>query len=180
MYYETAAFAFTRHLEAYWRRVRSELDQLSQGDFMAWPETGLYAHGWDVFGLFLAGHVLPPNARLCPQTVALLHAVPGLRTAGFSTLAPHAHIQPHCGTSSVVLRCHLGLQVPATGCALRVGDQTRAWAEGSCLVFDDTTEHEAWNKSDQPRTVLLLDFMRDPAAAPPEPAGWEALVLASL
>jgi aspartyl/asparaginyl beta-hydroxylase (cupin superfamily) len=27
-------------------------------------------------------------------------------------------------------------------------------------VFDDTAEHEAWNDSDLPRGVLLLDFLR--------------------
>jgi hypothetical protein len=26
------------------------------------------------------------------------------------------------------------------------------------MVFDDTVEHEAWNRSDRPRVVLLLDF----------------------
>jgi beta-hydroxylase len=28
------------------------------------------------------------------------------------------------------------------------------------LIFDDTVEHEAWNDSDLPRGVLLLDFLR--------------------
>jgi beta-hydroxylase len=28
------------------------------------------------------------------------------------------------------------------------------------LIFDDTVEHEAWNDSDAPRGVLLLDFLR--------------------
>ncbi len=33
-------------------------------------------------------------------------------------------------------------------CALRVANEVRAWKEGKCLVFDDTSEHEAWNLSD--------------------------------
>jgi aspartyl/asparaginyl beta-hydroxylase (cupin superfamily) len=53
----------------------------------------------------------------------------------------------------------LGLVVPP-GCLLRVAGETRAWQEGRCLIFDDTLEHEAWNNSDQPRGVLLLDFLR--------------------
>ena len=28
------------------------------------------------------------------------------------------------------------------------------------MIFDDTVEHEAWNDSELPRGVLLLDFMR--------------------
>ena len=42
----------------------------------------------------------------------------------------------------------------------RIEPALRPWQEGECLVFDDTSEHEAWNRSSQPRTVLLLDFLR--------------------
>jgi aspartyl/asparaginyl beta-hydroxylase (cupin superfamily) len=41
-----------------------------------------------------------------------------------------------------------------------VGLETRSWGEGECLVFDDTVEHEAWNRSAKTRVVLLLDFLR--------------------
>lgn len=29
---------------------------------------------------------------------------------------------------------------------------------GKALIFDDTIEHEAWNDSDTPRAVLILDI----------------------
>jgi hypothetical protein len=57
-----------------------------------------------------------------------------------------------------VLRLHLGLDVPAE-CAMRVGTETKSWQEGKCLVFDDSFEHEAWNRGDRTRTVLLCDFL---------------------
>ena len=81
--------------------------------------------------------------------------------AGFSRLAPGAHIVPHRGYegySGYVLRLHLGLDVPA-GCGIRVGTETKGWQEGKCLVFDDSFEHEAWNRGDRTRTVLLCDFL---------------------
>jgi aspartyl/asparaginyl beta-hydroxylase (cupin superfamily) len=53
----------------------------------------------------------------------------------------------------------LPLIVPP-GCALRVGNETRAWREGELVVFDDTIEHEAWNKSAEVRVVLLFDIWR--------------------
>jgi len=28
------------------------------------------------------------------------------------------------------------------------------------VIFDDTVQHEAWNNSERPRGVLLLDFLR--------------------
>jgi beta-hydroxylase len=88
----------------------------------------------------------------------LIENIPNLVTAGFSSLRPGTHIAPHTGYPDGVLRCHLGLVVPETGCGIRVGDETRHWEVGKCLVFDDTLEHEAWNHSDRTRVILLLDF----------------------
>jgi len=31
------------------------------------------------------------------------------------------------------------------------------WQEGRLMMFDDTYQHEAWNRSSQPRIVLLMD-----------------------
>ena len=42
----------------------------------------------------------------------------------------------------------------------RVGAETRHWAEGRALIFDDSMEHEAWNGSARPRVVLLFDIWR--------------------
>jgi ornithine lipid ester-linked acyl 2-hydroxylase len=102
-------------------------------------------------------HWIDKNCRLCPETTKLVETIPGLVTAGFSALAPGTHIAPHTGYPEGVLRCHLGLVIPED-CAIRVRDNTRSWQEGKYLVFDDTWEHEAWNKSDRTRVILLLDF----------------------
>jgi beta-hydroxylase len=124
-----------------------------------------------VFGLYAFGKRLEDNCRLCPETVRVVETIPGLTTAGFSRLEPGTHIKPHVGYASNVLRCHLGLVIPPD-CALRVGTEVRAWQEGKCMVFDDTTEHEAWNRSEQVRIVLLLDFTRDGSVfEPPQVAG---------
>jgi aspartate beta-hydroxylase len=32
--------------------------------------------------------------------------------------------------------------------------------EGKAWVFDDTMEHEAWNRSDQTRVILLFEIWR--------------------
>jgi len=63
------------------------------------------------------------------------------------------------GWVRTVYRLHLGLVVP-TACGLRVGSETRSWRDGECLIFDDTIEHEAWNRSEKSRLILLLDFLR--------------------
>jgi beta-hydroxylase len=61
-----------------------------------------------------------------------------------------------------VVRTHLGLMIPPDreNCWIRVGDQRRNWAEGKCLVLDDTYEHEVSNLTDQQRVVLFIDTER--------------------
>ncbi|MEQ8265060.1 aspartyl/asparaginyl beta-hydroxylase domain-containing protein [Pseudohaliea sp.] len=36
----------------------------------------------------------------------------------------------------------------------------RPWVEGEAFVFDDSMEHEAINRSDRERVVLLFDIWR--------------------
>ena len=56
------------------------------------------------------------------------------------------------------VRCHLGLQIPAGECGLRVGKETRRWQEGRSIVFDDFYEHEVWNRTAEDRIVLIVDL----------------------
>jgi beta-hydroxylase len=183
VYLDPTQFPFTATLEASWALVLGELERLPRGNFMAWPDRYLYGRpeqqqygkGWDVFGLYAFGTPIKRNCSLCPETTGLVETIPGLTTAGFSWLEPGTHIKPHVGYASNVLRCHLGLIVPPN-CALRVGPDTRSWEPGKCLVFDDTTEHEAWNRSDRARVVLIIDFTRPGAVFTPPPAAITAQV----
>ncbi len=77
-------------------------------------------------------------------------------TAFFSILKPRTRIPPHGGVTNARATVHLPLIVPP-GCGFRVGGETRAWVEGRAFAFDDTIEHEAWNESDEPRVILILD-----------------------
>ena len=35
--------------------------------------------------------------------------------------------------------------------------RSTGWQEGRCFTFDDTFEHEAWNRSAKTRVVMLMD-----------------------
>lgn len=159
MFIERDQFEFVCHLEGAWREIRDERLALAPSSFEPWVQREMYGEGWSVYGLYAFGERIDAALRECPKTAAALEAIPGLTTAGFSHLAPGAHIQPHEGWVRTVYRAHLGLVVP-DHCALRVGTETRPWRGGECLIFDDTTEHEAWNRSTETRTVLLFDFLR--------------------
>lgn len=159
MYYDSHQFEFVDRLESNWLVIKDELSQLTSEDFVPYPEKYLLQKktGWEIFGIYFLGVKIDINCELCPETAKLVKSIPGMVTAGFSRLAPGAHIVPHSGKPSSVLRCHLGLSVPEK-CALRVSSDIKAWVNGECLVFDDTSEHEAWNLSDRYRDILLLDF----------------------
>lgn len=125
---------------------------------------------WSAFHLWRAGEIVPENARRCPATMAALATAPVPVIAGrspmaiFSRLEPGTHIRPHHGMLNTRLICHVPLIAP-DGCALRVGAETRAWREGEALVFDDSFEHEAWNRGTRTRVVLLFEIWRPELSA---------------
>lgn len=159
MFFEPTRLGFPSLLEECFTDIRDEFERLSREHLMPWPERRIYNQGWDVFGLWALGRRFDGNCHLCPTTAAMVEAIPGMTTAGFSVMGPGTRIRPHIGYSDAVLRCHLGLIVPPS-CGLQVGEEIRQWEEGKCLVFDDTVRHSAWNESTRVRVVLLIDFLR--------------------
>lgn len=120
------------------------------------------APAWNAFFFYRHGERNDENCRRCPRTAAVLDQLPLIRMAGttpeicFSVLTPGSHILPHRGDSNLRSVVHLGLVVP-DACALKVAGEARTWQPGGLLAFDDTYEHEAWNRSDAVRAVLLMD-----------------------
>jgi aspartyl/asparaginyl beta-hydroxylase (cupin superfamily) len=116
---------------------------------------------WKTFFLYGLGNRNAENCARCPATEAAVRRIPGMKTAMFSILSPGKKIPPHRGPYNGILRYHLGLMVPEPGrCAIRVGHETRTWAVGSSLIFDDTYEHEVTNESVYERVVLFVDIAR--------------------
>jgi aspartate beta-hydroxylase/beta-hydroxylase len=79
----------------------------------------------------------------------------------FSILDPGKSIPAHRGPYLRYLRYHLALRVPKNNPPkMRVKDEFYLWEEGKSIVFDDSLEHEVYNKSDETRVVLIVDFLR--------------------
>lgn len=120
---------------------------------------------WGAAWLWKDGVIADGMEALCPATLAALELAPQPVIPGrapialFSRLTPGTHIQPHHGLLNTRLICHLPLIVP-DGCGLRVGAETRNWREGEMLIFDDSFEHEAWNRGASDRTILLFEIWR--------------------
>jgi aspartyl/asparaginyl beta-hydroxylase (cupin superfamily) len=121
---------------------------------------------WSTLFLWENGAAVDDHVAHCPitfkavmDTVPLCHIGPRAPSVMLSLLRPGAHIPPHTGMINCRYICHLPLIVP-NNCSFRVGDKTIIWQEGKVILFDDTVQHEAWNRSAQDRLLLIFDIWR--------------------
>jgi aspartate beta-hydroxylase len=118
---------------------------------------------WNGYYFYRHGVRREDNCASCPRTAAALDSVPlsRVREHGpevlFSVFTAGTHLLPHRGVTNTRIVAHLPLIVP-TDCALNVAGQAHEWQEGEIVVFDDTYEHEAWNRSQNIRVVLIFDL----------------------
>jgi ornithine lipid ester-linked acyl 2-hydroxylase len=168
-FFDKALFDWTGAIEADWRAVRAELDQVLRyteaiPNFQDISEENRALTDddrWKTFFFRAWGIAIESNCARCPRTAALLERIPGMTSAFYSILLPRKHLPAHRGPYAGVLRYHLGLVVPdPAACRIRVGGQIGHWQEGASLIFDDTYEHEVWNDTDQVRVVLFVDIER--------------------
>jgi hypothetical protein len=155
-------FPWVAALEGAFPLIRQELDQLlASGDTFASVHRAQTSTGeWAAAYFWSFGEKVEETCRACPETARALAGIAGVPQFGttlFSALAPRTRIAPHYGYSNAKLRCQLPLRVPG-GCQLKVGDHEIAQQEGTCIVFDDSFLHSAWNDSDEARFVLVFDF----------------------
>eukprot|EP00591_Stephanopyxis_turris_P005414 CAMPEP_0195525716 /NCGR_PEP_ID=MMETSP0794_2-20130614/26302_1 /TAXON_ID=515487 /ORGANISM="Stephanopyxis turris, Strain CCMP 815" /LENGTH=409 /DNA_ID=CAMNT_0040656229 /DNA_START=34 /DNA_END=1263 /DNA_ORIENTATION=+ len=131
-----------------------------------------YEAGWKTLVLFYNGHRIPGFPyHLCPTTTQILETVPiAGRIAGFNRQKPNTGIPLHSDGNNMWLTCQMGVKIPKDKQAyIRVGPETRYWANGDCLLYDTTYEHETMNKSDdEERVVLHVDFFNTLAMTPIE------------
>jgi aspartate beta-hydroxylase len=161
-WHDASEFPIVGYLESNYPAIRDEILALEATGFHRESERIDRTGDWDVVFLYERGRRRDEACRACPVTNHGIEAYPAMRTpAGLiyvSRMRPGTHIAPHRGPTNLRLRCHLAIKVPTGDCAIRVGDETRRWQEGRCLVFDDFLVHEAWNHTDEDRVVLIVDL----------------------
>ena len=173
-FYNRADFDWVAELEAATPAIRAELEAVSEG-FAPYVEGNpdrplpnnplLNDPAWGALHLWRGGEMVAANAARFPATMAALAKVPIPQIAGrspmvlFSRLTPGTHIQPHHGLLNTRLICHLPIIAPP-GCGLRVGADVHEWRAGELVIFDDSFEHEAWNRGSETRTVLLFEIWK--------------------
>ncbi len=155
-------YPWTKILEENFEKIKIEaLFAFEKNNIEIHPDNDHLAQNgtWNTFFFYKNGIKYFENHQKCPITCQLLKNVPGVDIAGrvyFSAMTPGTHISTHCGPHNFKLRTHLGLVIPE-GASIRVGANQKTWIEGKCIVFDDSFEHEVWNKGNTTRIVLILD-----------------------
>lgn len=179
--YNPGDFDFVPYVEANWTVVRDELLQA-----LGIENTGLEPYrdiaktdkkaAWRTAGLMYWTMKSRQNIRRFPKTWALFSKIPNLTSCSIHLLEPHSTIKPHIGDTDAMLRCHMGLIVPAPlpRCGFRVGQELTSWEEGKIFIFNDAREHTAWNNTDKNRYVISFDVIR------PEFAGMKHWIAAQV
>jgi beta-hydroxylase len=163
-WHERSSFAWIPTLENAYPMIRDEVlgavgqpTALEQYDYF-----GISSSSWKSLMLFseLEGFIAENCAKL-PQTMQLLRSLPIVpaREVMVSVLAPRSRIPAHRDAGNTALTCQLAIQIPTSGCGIRVGREERIWTPGKAILFDTTYEHEVWNDSDETRIVFLFDFL---------------------
>jgi aspartyl/asparaginyl beta-hydroxylase (cupin superfamily) len=163
-------------LKSAFRDIQAEFDEVMSDQQVLKPFMGhagkddlkKYVSGhkkasWDAFFFYRHGTRFDAAQQRCPRTAKVLESIDLCRIDAqspeicFSVLQPGSRIEPHFGVTNARVVVHLPLRVP-NGCYLELTDLGRHfWKEGEPMVFDDTFQHSAYNPSDKPRGILLMD-----------------------
>lgn len=158
-FYPTEQLPWTGLIESNWQIIRKELEahltkeatNQRMNDHGRWKTMPLKT--WDI--------EFHQNIRNFPETMEVLKQIPGLVSISFNLLESDSEIGRHFGETNASIRVHLGLKIPRQGnIGMKVNDEIQLWEEGKILAFCDGHQHEAWNKSEENRYILLLDILR--------------------
>ena len=128
-------------------------------------------NAWRTFIVYrLAEGGRSEGSKQCPRTAEILESLPGCLQAFFSILEPGHSIPAHNGPNLHYLRYHTAFVVPTDAPpTIRIRDTYYTWKERESVLFDDSYNHEIYNRSQELRVVLIVDVLR--------PAPWPAATL---
>lgn len=150
-----------------WEQLRDEYDELAHARPAEPLSSVLTGHerlsgdsGWRVAILRVFNNDVGTYHDRCRVASALLDDRPDVVTAMYSVLDPHTEVGWHPGVMKGVVRCHVPLRVPEGDVGFQVGRRRTRWVPGQPFLFDDSYLHRAWNRTDEPRSILILDVVR--------------------
>jgi aspartyl/asparaginyl beta-hydroxylase (cupin superfamily) len=167
-FYNREDLSWVKVLEDNWELIRDEVFALMEKQpdklkpYFINKSMSFPPKKWKTMGLYFWKFTMHSNCRKCPHTVRLMKRIPNLTSCSLSVLEPGSNINPHQGDTDAIIRCHLGLSIPASlpDCGFQVGKEIRPWENGKALPFCDAQTHTAWNVSMHRRMILIIDVVR--------------------
>lgn len=100
------------------------------------------------------------NRKHFPLICSLVKNIPNCTLTVLTVLSPNTTVKPHYGDTNGIVRCQLGLVIPAAypECGIRVGEEEKGWTEGEFIAFTEAHLHSVWNKSSAKRYLLIVDL----------------------
>ncbi|MBW7983200.1 lipid A hydroxylase LpxO [Enterobacillus tribolii] len=167
-YLNLADFPELRPLQENWETIRAEgqklmeIQKISASD--KYDDAGFnsfFKTGWKRFYLKWYEDNHPSAMTLCPETTALLRAIPSVKAAMFAELPDGSRLPRHRDPYAGSLRYHLGLLTPNDDrCFIDVDGVHYSWRDGEGVMFDETYIHYAENASGRDRLILFCDVER--------------------
>lgn len=148
----------TAELMSFIKQKKGKLKTHFYGDELG-SNTSWQTHSFKTWDINVFG-----NLEKCPSIEKLLNEYPMVISASVNLLAGGSKIKVHRGDTNAIFRCHLGMEIPGVvpECGFSVGDEHKSWEKGELLIFNDASEHYAWNDSEGDRIIFLFDVILPP------------------
>ncbi len=168
-YYNVSDYSWASDIEKNWPIIKEEVQNfIAEKDNVFVSNAIAYkgitsAKGWSsLSSMFWGLYSNNEPAQKCPTLFNMLYKVPGIVSISFSRLEPQTKINEHHGETNAIIRCHMGIEVPAglPLCGMKVAGEEKCWEEGKWLFFNDAQNHFAWNNTDKRRIILIVDVIR--------------------
>lgn len=166
-YFETNQFEWAKNIEDNFALIEKEMNYFLESNASSFEpyfatEMMNQPNKWQTIGFAFWGLRDKKNCEKCPETLKLFSKIPGFVSLSISKMEPHSEIKPHFGDTDAIYRCHLPLRVPGKlpDIGFHVGYEQRNWEKGKLMIFNDAAYHKAWNHTDQPRIILMIDIIR--------------------
>jgi aspartyl/asparaginyl beta-hydroxylase (cupin superfamily) len=159
-------FEWAREFQENHDNIKNELKAyLTDSDLTSYFNSSMVnnTNAWRTISLKNWEVVLFKNHKFFEHTAKIINKYPEILSLSFNLLEPGGKILPHCGDTNGIYRCHYGIEIPSAmpNCGFRVLDETRPWKEREWLIFMDAYNHEAYNKTESSRIIMVVDVLRD-------------------
>lgn len=165
-YYDVSELPGTAILEEHYEAIRDEILTFYNKQSGSIKSNNIpYNYedpGWKTHTLFAFGLKHRKNCDDLPFLESIVSQIPDMTTATVSILEPQTRIHAHVGSSSAIIRTHLGISIPAAypDVGIKVRGNARGWEEGKLFGIEMAHRHYAWNNTDQFRIALTVDTMK--------------------